>query len=135
MELKEFIKGVLSDIANAVKESQEELKEIAVVNPPNNVSTHPMGGKVSSYDKHTIDFDIAVSASSEKDKGVGIKVFSAIGGEMASNSTSQEYSRIKFSIPVYLSRGEIGDFHIYVDKKTDPSPSYAEPTAKVKRNG
>ena len=130
MELKDFIKQTLSDIANAIKESQEELKDVAVINAPNNQS-----GKINLtafYDRHMINFDVAVSASEENDKSAGISVLSAFSGGVSSNSTSQQSSRITFSIPVYLSRGQLQGY----DKLQSPvsnnqRTSYAEPTGTV----
>jgi hypothetical protein len=52
-----------------------------------------------------LEFDVAVTAAegSEKKGGIGIVVGSfGIGGQKASNISSQSVSRIKFSVPVPL---------------------------------
>ena len=134
MELKEFIKGVLADIANAVTESQEELKDVAVINAPNNKSG--IATITEFYDRHDIKFDIAVMASTEQGKKAGVKVLDAFYGGAATNTTSQQVSRISFSIPVYLSKGQLRDYdRLSYSAPNNPPVSYAEPTAKVERNG
>lgn len=124
MELKDFIKNVLSDIANAVKESQTELKDVAIVNPPSSTSQYA-GGTISHYAIKDVEFDIALSASSEKGGKAGISV---LAGNLA--STSRESTRVKFSIPVSLSAGVREQ---YVTSK-NPKPSCDEPTATITQN-
>jgi len=135
MELKEFIKQALSDIAKAVSESQEELKGVAVVNPPKSDQGHGPMGRVYFYEKHTINFDIAVTASAENEKSGGVRVLSAIAGDVSSTSTNQQSSRITFSIPVYLSKGLPQGLEKHtVDSSSSQSSSCALPTATVEQS-
>lgn len=48
---------------------------------------------------NNIDFDVALSATTDKEKGIGINVLSSTIGGKKNNETS-EVTRIKFSIPV-----------------------------------
>ena len=108
MELKEFIKGVLRDVTDAVSESQKELSNGAVVSPMD--TNNDLKAYVMKGDKYRtvsdIDFDIAVTVSAESDKGgnIGgsIRVLSAsLGGKVA--VTNEEVSRVKFSIPIVFN--------------------------------
>ena len=116
MELKDFIKGVISDITNAVKECQEELDNGAIVSPVNGKSVEVahtvQGDKKISY----VDFELAVTASSETsangERKGGIEVKSSflgfqIGGKIDDRVTNESnkqinenISKIKFSIPI-----------------------------------
>lgn len=130
MELKEFIKQVLSDIALAVKESQDELEGVAVINAPSEQSGRLVS--TSFYERRLINFDIAVSASEETDRSVGVSVLSAISGKGSSNTTNQLFSRISFSIPVYLSRGQLQGFDkLQCYLSSSQVASYDEPKGRV----
>lgn len=114
VELKDFIKATLLDIASAIKEAQQEAPTGAIVAPV--ISKHGQeipdvywdddhGVSIVSF----IEFDVAVSASSgssrSDDKAIGIQVIEAVLGfaqkEHASESdSSQNISRIKFSVPI-----------------------------------
>lgn len=111
MELKDFIKGVISDITNAVKECQEEIDNGSIVSPANVKSEEiihtTQGDKKISY----IDFELAVTASSEtSESGVkrgGIEVKGSflgiqIGGKTddSNKQTNENVSKIRFSIPI-----------------------------------
>ncbi len=97
MELKQFIKGVLSDVAGAIKESQDEIKNGIVINPGQ--ITNNGGYEGRCFMANNIDFDVAISATTDKEKGIGINVLSSTIGGKKNNETS-EVTRIKFSIPV-----------------------------------
>lgn len=117
MELKDFIKGVLSDITEAIKESQEELDNGAIINP---TSTSNIANMVEvgeeRYRLHEVSFDVSViaaeSESSTKNGGINVKM--AAGGASNENSHKEEHSsRIKFSVPlVYPS--------VHVEKYVHP---------------
>ena len=132
MELKDFIKQVLFDISNAVKESQEELKDVAVVNPPHNDGGHGPMMRKYFYEQRLIEFNIAVAASTEREGHTGVKVMSALLGDVSKNTTNKEISRITFSIPVYLSKGLPQGFDTIVfDVPNGSPPSCALPTGTV----
>lgn len=105
MELKDFVKGVILDITNAVKECQEEIDNGAIIAP-----TKDYKGKEKSIDDlrvSSIDFEVAVTAGKSTEVngevGGGIKVLSAfigskIGGE--NKESNEDVSKVKFSIPI-----------------------------------
>jgi len=90
MELKQFIKNVLSDIVNAAEETNNESK----------FDIH-----LDSKDQRSVEFDIAVTvedATSSSGKA-GIKVFQFIegGGDLSKELKNSSISRIKFGM--YIS--------------------------------
>ena len=117
MELKDFIKGVLSDITDAIKESQAELTNGAIINPTatSNIDNMIEIGE-ERYRLHEVLFDVSVVAAetetSAKSGGINVKI--ASGGGSNENSHKEEHvSRIKFSIPlVYPS--------VHVEKYVHP---------------
>lgn len=98
MELKEFIKLALTDITNAIKESQTDLSNGAIINPINGAID-----QLAISDSKLIDFDILVTLNEKDDSGKGvsanINVLSAKFGKDKSIS-NETASRIRFSIPV-----------------------------------
>lgn len=110
MELKEFIEAAISDIVEAVKSSQEDLKDMGAIICPNNmkdadVNSKEYGGlKISN-----IGFEVKVSISdkTESSNGGGIKVVSGFlgvdaGGKKATAAGNENVSSVSFSIPVIL---------------------------------
>ena len=100
MELKEFVKNVIRDITDAVKESQEELKNGTIVSPTFSGSSVYMDNDISK-----VDFEVSVIASSTNETTGKIKVFSAwVGGGLESGKTmgNEHTSVISFSVPVIL---------------------------------
>lgn len=113
VELKDFIKTALADIAYAVRESQKELTNVASVSPAHETGSKHVDVRWADniYSKVSpIEFDIAVTTgTSETNDGeisCGIKVLNTlsvgIGGKNASRETdeTQIVSRIKFVIPI-----------------------------------
>ena len=112
MELKDFIKEAIKDIAEAIKESNEELSEIGVITNPRNVAsigqqegiyghTFVPSQNNSSRPVHLLSFDIAVSSAEKKNgkEGIGVNV-----GEKISESNTD--SRLKFTIPIAFPIGK-----------------------------
>ena len=103
MELKDFIKGTLAELIDAVIESQEYVKgKGAEINPYEygKVERTKTGNDTLIY---KVDFDIAVTVTDSSGAKGGIGVFVAglgIGtkGETAESNIAQ--NRIKFQIPV-----------------------------------
>lgn len=94
MELKEFIKTTLRELAEAIDESGVELKKkITLTNTTLRVKSHGNYG--------LIDFDLAVdvkeSSKSNKSGGLKISVVEAKLGK-ASEAASSSTSRIKFTV-------------------------------------
>ena len=104
MELKDFIKGVLSDITEAIKESQAELNNGAIINP---TASNTDGNKVAvgkiDYRLQEVYFDVLVSVESEESSttsgGLDIKIAS-IGANGQGRVAEEKTSRVKFSIPL-----------------------------------
>ena len=116
MELKDFIKSVLFDVTEAVKECQEELKNGAIISPSNRSAEEKVRAVSGDLKISYIDFEVAVSESSENlnngEKTGGVEVSGSVigvrfGGKFGGKSVSEEnkqvnenVSKIKFSIPV-----------------------------------
>lgn len=105
MELKEFIKTVVVEIFEGVKEAQNIIKEDgSVINPYD--WHNPNFDRESAFavtDKAHIDFEVAITVSdnTESKGSVGIFIASLGVGVQGKNSTGNEsISKIKFSIPV-----------------------------------
>ena len=112
MELKEFVKAALTDIVEAVKETQEAVRDYATIAPlvvegkrTDCVLMEKGVARISN-----VDFDVAVTTESSEQTGgsgkTGIQVAGlfSIGGEakLGTEEKTQNLSRIKFSIPVLL---------------------------------
>ena len=117
MELKEFVKASLCQIAEGILEASEALKRTnAIVNPDNIIvnsdqsqaygRTRPPRENVPPSDSRIVekvDFDVAISVQEGTTTNAGIKVAImsvglGAGGESKANTGSE--SRIKFSIPM-----------------------------------
>lgn len=112
MELKEFVKTALVDIANAVKEAQHEVRDSATVMPIRSKAHNACDIAVEGgYEVvSNIDFDIAVTVGTKEgaegnaSAGIQIAQIFNIGAghrENAENSV-QNVSRMKFIIPIVL---------------------------------
>ena len=119
MELKDFIKQTLIDIATAIKETNQDVSTDIIVNPKN---MHG-GSKDSSYaylpdedglakdnrPVQRIKFDIAVTSggSIKGEAGAGINVVGLkIGSNGEVEDQHQNESRIQFEIPIALPNGK-----------------------------
>src|ERR1700687_5749624 len=111
MDLREFVKETLAEIASGVKDAQDQSQESgAGVNPAGiAVDASPDGylGQLPSGETvFVIDFDVAVTVSDSAQGGAGAKVqvlemLSAnVGGSLG--ASSQSTSRIKFKVPLAL---------------------------------
>ena len=107
MELKDFIKGVIFDITNAVKECQQELNNGAIIAPTGNWNNknHIQPKELSALTVSDIDFEVSVSVGSSNEIAGKITVLSAIaaGSIGSGNATKDEnVSKVRFPIPVVL---------------------------------
>jgi len=115
MDLKDFVKNSLAQIAEGIIDANEELKETdAIVNPAeivvNTENSQAYGrtrapGKASDPTRvvEKVEFDVAVTVQEGEATNAGIKVSVmsiglGAGGESTSQSGSQ--SRIKFIVPM-----------------------------------
>lgn len=103
MELKDFIKGVVADVTNAIKECQDELDNGTILSPINTDTKEGIKTKDGFLTVSKIDFEVSVSTSSTNEIGGKINVISAIvngGVGSESKSSDNNISKIKFSIPL-----------------------------------
>ena len=106
MELKEFIKTALTDITDAVNESQCEIKNGAIISPPTSTEVGGINQRIAKYKIYDIDFDVAITDNNDigKTKKVGLEVWGlGYKNEKTDGYGSSVVSRIKFSIPVVYS--------------------------------
>ena len=106
MELKDFIKGVVSDVVNSIIELNDELKGTDAIVSPRGVAYNGQQDKGvcvtrnnGSNAVHQIFFNVLVESSKEREKsgGVSIKV---LGGSIENTDQYKQGTEIKFSIPV-----------------------------------
>lgn len=90
MEIKDFVKKVLTDLVSAVEETRKEsVRDMSLTD---------------NKDQRTIEFDIAVSVEEESSASgkAGIKVlqFAEAGGNLSKEIKNSTVSRVKFGIRV-----------------------------------
>lgn len=94
MELQTFIETTIKEISAAINMSSQE------------IINQSIGGGISDFSIMNVEFDIAVSASSESESQAGgkVTVFEVIrvGGKASDKEASQSISRIKFTVPLRL---------------------------------
>ncbi|WP_026954687.1 hypothetical protein [Algoriphagus vanfongensis] len=110
MELKEFIKQSLTQIAQGVKESQEDLLEVGAIVVPDKTyknadSFFIKTDSIGRQEVTEINFKIGVTIneSSESKGGIGVMSgFLNIGGSIESGNSNQNVNTIEFTIPMVL---------------------------------
>lgn len=120
MELKDFVKQTILDIATAIQEANKEAKEQsieAIVNPSNIVRKgdpsqyyNPRSQDRDMYQVENIEFDVAVTTSGSIEGGMkgGINVVGIeLGGGGKVVDQSSKASHIKFTIPVVFPYGKM----------------------------
>lgn len=115
MDLKEFIKESIVQIAQGIEEANKELEESpAMVNPIHVVANSDSAQayartRKASHDNpgtrivEKVDFDVAVVAETGEGGEIGAKLSIAsigIGAKGETTSMNKSESRIKFSIPM-----------------------------------
>ena len=95
MELQSFIETTLKEITNALYNSSNEMLE------------NKVGNGIPDMKVINIDFDIAVSASTENESEIGGKITVLgiglnISGNQGEKTSTNNLSRIKFTVPVKL---------------------------------
>jgi hypothetical protein len=112
MDLREFIEETIQGIVGATISLQANLEEKGVIiNPPVSPEFkefYQHGARSHTFRKITsVEFDIAVTAGSETGGSgkAGLKVFSIVeaGAEGKHMRSSEEVSRVRFSLPIVLS--------------------------------
>jgi hypothetical protein len=114
MELKDFIKETITAIAQATIELQRELgSEGILVNPPTNGRDENTFVEADDRYHHRpvrdVEFDVALTVEKSGGSSAGVKakvaIFEAsVGGELS--GSSQQVSRLKFTIPLALKATE-----------------------------
>lgn len=110
MDLKEFTKQTLVQIVEGVKEANEEFQDGAYV--PYLVPHNTKGRYIYEDGANVvdIDFDVAITATETEgaNGGGGLKVasFLNIGGALESKTENQTISRIKYTLPLVLSKNQ-----------------------------
>lgn len=113
MELKEFVKAALTDIVEAVKETQEAVKDMGATIAP--TMPMPIATKTIKVDEKNllisqVDFNVAVTAESSNslnsDAKAGIHVLSS-KVEGKTEEHSEIVSRVSFSIPIILPTTQV----------------------------
>ena len=102
MELKDFVKGVIFDITNAVKECQQELDNGAIICPTNSgAKEQVLSRKDGALTVSNVDFEVSVSVGSSNEFAGKITVLSALVGGGSTNR-DENVTKVRFSIPVVL---------------------------------
>ncbi len=103
MDLKDFISGSITDIADAVKAADAALREHGGMVNPGTHTDNMAGSFVAPRTK--LDFDVAITASKKDNVGAEAKakifvVEASLGGK--GEMSSESVSRLSFSIDVVL---------------------------------
>jgi hypothetical protein len=109
MELKEFIKETIKQIALGVKEAQDETKDSGAIINPSGMSVGDKGDKYLRHDgwRYVQDLEINVAVTildkegSKGGLGVVTGLFSA-GASTNSEAMNTKVSTVKFNIPIAL---------------------------------
>lgn len=114
MELKEFIKESLSQIIDAVIETQDKYKETNVLICPDDIQGENNNLYIRDenlyqfYNRNTkvqnIEMDIAISVTEKEGSKSGLGIAKIINAGISSENAQQNesISKIKFSIPIVL---------------------------------
>ena len=108
MELKEFIKNVLLDIAEGVKDAQEKGMGLGAVISPNYRQTD----YTMSYENKPIqivEFEVELSTESmDGSRGIGVSLANAASFKLdgKDNQRKNNSTKIKFDIPMVLPTPE-----------------------------
>lgn len=110
MDLKEFVEQTISALVEASMALQDRYEEDEVlINPPAPQSGsgvfHPGSANYTFRHVRDVEFDVALTVGAETSGGgkAALKIFSAeIGGGGDHARSSEQVSRVKFSIPMTL---------------------------------
>lgn len=111
MDLKDFIKGTISAISNAIVESQTELEGIGVIVNPEKTEVGKEGRILLRSDGwryiQELNFDVSVEVQDKNGGGANAQLVIAglisIGGGANESNQNRSQNRISFSIPVAFS--------------------------------
>lgn len=111
MDLKDFIKGTISAISNAIVESQTELEGIGVIVNPEKTEVGKEGRILLRSDGwryiQELNFDVSVEVQDKNGGGANGQLVIAglisIGRGANESNQNRSQNRISFSIPVAFS--------------------------------
>lgn len=121
MDLREFVKEALVEIATAVSEAGAELEASGAIVNPKDAATAAAGHSIYGYmlkesekgdyrrPVHLIEFDVSVTASDKTGTKGGIGVVVAgigLGSQGQSEAANSVYSRLQFKVPIALPVGK-----------------------------
>lgn len=108
MQLREFIKEVLTQIVDGVRDAQQPNGGAFVVpagDGGHSYAAHPRFAASARLKSTIVDFDVAITAE-DTDKvegGAGVKVFSVqFGTKGETSSKDTTVSRVQFAVPLLL---------------------------------
>ena len=117
MELKDFVRSVLSNIVTDLREAQRIDSVGAFIVPAgiggHEYAEHPRVSMKSGISSTIVDFDIAVTAEDSKSIGGkgGIRIASfGASAEGEAESKDTHVSRIQFAVPILLPESKTGWF-------------------------
>ena len=109
MELKDFVKTTLTQIAQGISEAQEEIDGTDMIINPAGLASNQIGDKYLRTDgwRYVQDIEINVGITEIENEGgkagIGIVTgFLSGGAQSSSDNSNQIISTIKFKIPVAL---------------------------------
>src|SRR5262245_23531827 len=109
VQLKDFVKSTLIQIAQGVAEAQEEAAGLgAFVNPIRLAGTSGRWDRDTANVASTVEFDVAVQATegTSTKSGIGVAVASLVlGTQVRADESAAATSRIKFSVDILLPPG------------------------------
>ena len=108
MDLRDFVKEVLTQIVDGVRDAQQPNGGAFVVpagDGGHKYAEHPRFASSARLKSTIVDFDVAITAE-EADKAgakAGVKVFSVqFGAEGEITSKNSKVSRVQFAVPLLL---------------------------------
>lgn len=115
MEIKDFIKEAMLQIVEGVIEVNDALKEKGAYIPSKQVAGEGVNFKVEQDDTTRnivkVEFDIAVTVSSQDTNQVGAKLSVAswfgVGATSEGSTANQTISRIKYTLPLALPDDDV----------------------------
>lgn len=107
ISLKDFVKGTISDIAEAIRELNTG--DDLVVNPydrkfPNGCQEKSMAGNNAYISYVEFNVEVVSSKSAKNEGGITIRVLNGNIGKNQSNETS---STVRFTLPVVFPPGRV----------------------------
>ena len=114
MQLQDFISQSIQQIVNGIRQSQQENKTDARINP----SGLKLGSSLKQQELYdfenqmllsSVEFDVAVTAEETTGTKGGIGIFVGavgVGSQGKTDTRSSSVSRIKFTVPIALPKGQ-----------------------------